>query len=125
MDDGDANRLPVFVSVSEIEFPVSERSPRRVITVYNPYGYPIQYKGAWLDHFIFALLGLLHFFYFYTVVLYRSKFFHVRNIPRIKFQMDAGIRIRLNENWRVSLKNFISTWQAEIAREVLFFLDLL
>ncbi|VDM74563.1 unnamed protein product [Strongylus vulgaris] len=45
MDDGDSNRLPVFLSVSEIEFPVSERSPRRVITVYNPYGYSIQYKG--------------------------------------------------------------------------------
>ncbi|WKY15440.1 hypothetical protein Q1695_000708 [Nippostrongylus brasiliensis] len=44
MDDGDADRLPVFLSVSEIEFPVSERSPRRVITIYNPYGYAIQYK---------------------------------------------------------------------------------
>ncbi|KAK6029740.1 hypothetical protein OSTOST_04147 [Ostertagia ostertagi] len=44
MDDGDADRLPVFLSVSEIEFPVTERSPRRVITIYNPYGYPIQYK---------------------------------------------------------------------------------
>ncbi|VDO20208.1 unnamed protein product [Heligmosomoides polygyrus] len=44
MDDGDSDRLPVFLSVSEIEFPVTERSPRRVITIYNPYGYPIQYK---------------------------------------------------------------------------------
>ncbi|KAJ1347951.1 hypothetical protein KIN20_003141 [Parelaphostrongylus tenuis] len=44
MEDGDANRLPVFLSVSEIEFPVTELSPRRIITVYNPYGYPIQYK---------------------------------------------------------------------------------
>ncbi|KJH49820.1 hypothetical protein DICVIV_04073 [Dictyocaulus viviparus] len=44
MEDGDVNRLPVFLSVSEIEFPVSERSPRRIITVYNPYGYSIQYK---------------------------------------------------------------------------------
>ncbi|VDO27875.1 unnamed protein product [Haemonchus placei] len=44
MDDGDADRLPVFLSVSEIEFPVSELSARRVITIYNPYGHPIQYK---------------------------------------------------------------------------------
>ncbi|VDP58580.1 unnamed protein product [Heligmosomoides polygyrus] len=44
MDDGDSDRLPVFLSVSEIEFPVTERSPRRVIAIYNTYGYPIQYK---------------------------------------------------------------------------------
>ncbi|KAE9413896.1 hypothetical protein Angca_005327 [Angiostrongylus cantonensis] len=44
MDDGDTNRLPVFLSVSEVEFPITERSPRRIVTVYNPYGYPIQYK---------------------------------------------------------------------------------
>ncbi|VDM52179.1 unnamed protein product [Angiostrongylus costaricensis] len=44
MEDGDTNRLPVFLSVSEVEFPITERSPRRIVTVYNPYGYPIQYK---------------------------------------------------------------------------------
>ncbi|KIH65814.1 hypothetical protein ANCDUO_03866 [Ancylostoma duodenale] len=63
MDDGDANRLPVFVSVSEIEFPVSERSPRRVITVYNPYGYPIQYKvlcNALGNYSVSNSKGILH-----------------------------------------------------------------
>ncbi|ETN75202.1 hypothetical protein NECAME_00613 [Necator americanus] len=63
MDDGDANRLPVFLSVSEIEFPVSERSPRRVITVYNPYGYPIQYKvlcNALGNYSVSNSKGILH-----------------------------------------------------------------
>ena len=37
--------VPVFTSVSDIEFPLTEKSPRTVFTLYNPYGYQISYKG--------------------------------------------------------------------------------
>lgn len=39
--------VPVFTSVNDVEFEVREKSPRQVITLYNPYGYLINYKGEY------------------------------------------------------------------------------
>uniref|UniRef100_A0A1I7X5Q9 Motile sperm domain-containing protein 1 n=1 Tax=Heterorhabditis bacteriophora TaxID=37862 RepID=A0A1I7X5Q9_HETBA len=44
MEEEGEGRVPVFVSSSEVDFLLSDRSPRQVITLYNPYGYSIQYR---------------------------------------------------------------------------------
>ncbi|CAB3411604.1 unnamed protein product [Caenorhabditis bovis] len=36
--------VPVFVSSTELEFQLNEKSPLKPFTLYNPYPYPITYK---------------------------------------------------------------------------------